>query len=444
MKKILNFIKKYLDYKNLSQLKKNVLSGMICASVNVLLLLISYPVFLHYLGSELYGLWVILSVIVIFSQMGDLGINNTLMKFIAEEYGKKNYKRIMYFISTAVMLMFGLSVFIIFFLVILRVPIASFLNLGEYKSLAVTLIPLMGLHAMVIIFTNLFKGSVGGLGRLDISNYTFLGARVIGLSTSVALIVAGFGIWGLYFGVLLSHLLSFFVYIYIIKRHKIQIFSFKGFRKDVFKELFFFGGTLTGSKVLRMLLDPFNKVIISKYIGLEEVTYYEIAFKGLRQIKSIFQQSIQPIMPKISEVYGKYSQPMVYVNNIYKKTTIGLIALSLPVLLLLFTFGEVLLKIWLENNYNLNVLIALQILIIGFLFEILSLPARFVLMAEKKVNILFYSILLRVFVNILSVFLLLFFWKVNYGLIAWITSLGFVISAIYIWLKYYTRLKQKI
>ena len=88
-------------YAKLPQLKKNVLSGSVLAGSNILLLLIAYPVYIKYLGAEQYGLWATLSVVVYFSQLGDLGINNALIKYIGGEFGKGNYKGITEYATTA-------------------------------------------------------------------------------------------------------------------------------------------------------------------------------------------------------------------------------------------------------------------------------------------------------------------------------------------------------
>jgi O-antigen/teichoic acid export membrane protein len=53
--------------------------------VNVVVLAIAYPVYLHFLGHEMYGVWLILATVLTFAQLGNLGISPAVMKLVAEE-----------------------------------------------------------------------------------------------------------------------------------------------------------------------------------------------------------------------------------------------------------------------------------------------------------------------------------------------------------------------
>ena len=53
---------------------------MILAVGNTLIILVSYPLYLKYLGMELYGLWATLSVVVSFTAIGRLGIDTAMIK----------------------------------------------------------------------------------------------------------------------------------------------------------------------------------------------------------------------------------------------------------------------------------------------------------------------------------------------------------------------------
>ncbi len=47
---------------------------------------IAYPVYLHFLGYEQYGLWLVLSTILVMAQLGNLGISPALLKLVAEDF----------------------------------------------------------------------------------------------------------------------------------------------------------------------------------------------------------------------------------------------------------------------------------------------------------------------------------------------------------------------
>jgi len=56
-----------------SQLRINMVSGVAVTVVNTVVLAIAYPVYLHFLGYERYGVWLVPATILTFAQLCDLG-----------------------------------------------------------------------------------------------------------------------------------------------------------------------------------------------------------------------------------------------------------------------------------------------------------------------------------------------------------------------------------
>ncbi len=59
-----------------SQLRINMASGFVTTVINLIVLAIAYPVYLHFLGYETYGVWLILATVLTFAQLGNLGISS--------------------------------------------------------------------------------------------------------------------------------------------------------------------------------------------------------------------------------------------------------------------------------------------------------------------------------------------------------------------------------
>lgn len=70
-----------------SQLRVNMASGVATTAVNLAAMAVAYPVYLHFLGYERYGVWLILATVLTFAKLGNLGINSAIMKLVAEEHG---------------------------------------------------------------------------------------------------------------------------------------------------------------------------------------------------------------------------------------------------------------------------------------------------------------------------------------------------------------------
>jgi O-antigen/teichoic acid export membrane protein len=71
--------------------------------------LVSVPLAYSYLGPERYGLWIVLTSIISFMGIADLGIGNGLMNGVSDAYGKEDRDLAREYVASAFFLMLGLS-----------------------------------------------------------------------------------------------------------------------------------------------------------------------------------------------------------------------------------------------------------------------------------------------------------------------------------------------
>jgi len=425
-------------------MKKNVLSGTILAGTNIFLLLIAYPVYLKYLGAERYGLWATLSVIIIFSQIGKLGIDDAIIKYVAEEMGKRNYKGITEYttISFIILAVPALLIILIFFL--FTTNIITFLDLKPaYASEAIHLLPLMGLLSAFILYVELIRAILAGIGRFDIANYVFLLGRVIQISGSIILVIAGVGILGLYLGAISLYVTIFIVSLYILLIHyKIKIFKISSVTKICFKDLLILGGTMFSARLVSMLIQPFSKIIISKYIGLSEVSYYEIALRGVGNLRSLYEMGLKAIMPKVSEVQKKLQDVKKFIKNIHKKSLKFVLFFALPAFFGLFILARFILSIWLGEIYNPQISWGLRCFLFGYIVNLFSVPSYYIFVGLNKVNLCLYAALIKAFVNCTIILFFIFAGlSLNFNLIIAVNTFAIIISALLIIIIYHLKIE---
>ena len=71
-----------------SQLRLNMASGVVVTVINAVAMMAAFPIYLHFLGYERYGVWLVLATVLSFAQLGNLGIGQAVMKLVAEEHGR--------------------------------------------------------------------------------------------------------------------------------------------------------------------------------------------------------------------------------------------------------------------------------------------------------------------------------------------------------------------
>ncbi|MCK5472900.1 MAG: oligosaccharide flippase family protein, partial [Planctomycetes bacterium] len=301
----------------------------------------------------------------------------------------------------------------------------------SYVNLAEKLIPLVGILAVFILFTELVKGALMGIGRVDIVNYIFLSSRIIQVVVSIALIIRGFGIWSLYWGNALSSALIFLVYVFILRFvYKIKIFSLKNITKQCTGELLAFGGTMFSARIVSMLIEPFNKVIISRYIGLAEVSYYEIGLRGASQLRSLYEMGLKAIMPRVSELQQKTVNFRQAIAKIHKKSLLFITVFALPAFAGLFILSNFVLSLWLRDRYDPQISAALRWFLFAYIINLLVVPSYYIFMGIGKAKYCFLAHLITSASNITIISLLIAMNITGFSLFIGVQSFSIIISAI--------------
>ena len=394
-----------------SQLRRNISSGLIVSLINFTITAISYPIYLHYLGYEKYGIWVILSVVLTFAQFGNLGIGPALTKFVAEDYKKDNTRSVNEFVSTAIFTLIVSGGCVLFVILLFRTQIISLFKLdGENFSLALWLFPYVGLLSLYLFFVRAIVATLTGLGRMDLSNYTQTAGRIIGIVTAFSLLKSGFGVVSLLVAYFISEFFSHIICIGLIKRiTSIRFLQFTMFDLRTMKKLVKFGGELLGANALLMLLTPFNKVMISRYVGIESVTVYEIAYNSTMYIRSIAAAGLQALMPEISRLSTQANSNIMRIRHIYSQSVKLISLLGIPLFAVVFVFATPLLKLWLQDGFNPILPMTFKIMLIGAFISLLSIPAHFTIMGLGYSGKIFLSHAIISTLNVIFVIIFIIF-----------------------------------
>jgi len=431
--------------RSLSQLKKNVASGGVLSGFDSLAGLIAYPLYLKYLGAEEYGLWATVSVVLTFCRLGQFGIDTAITKYVAGEYGQRNLRAITEYISTSFYILLIPSLMILAILGFFSPQIAGLLTADKAPTDNIgRLIFFVGLLSVLSLFVNVMRGVVTGIGRMDIANYVSAIGRLSQVGLALILLLLGYGIWSLYFGFLLSYVLPLAVWVPILRRsYRIHIFNPLALRRKKLGELLKYGGGLTTASVTNMLVMPFNKLVIARYVGLSEVAYYQIATRVITSVRGMFVQGLQALLPKISEIKGAGNlESSEKIASIHRKGIRFVLVCACPLFALIFTFAHPLLRVWLRSGFDTQIAVAARILLVGWLANILASPDYFTFLGIGRVRHIVSATWLKSATNVIPIVLLLLLgMELTLNIVLVITSASLIAASILLKYKYvvYTR-----
>jgi len=184
-----------------SQLRINMISGSFMSIVNIAISVIAYPIYINFLGYEKYGVWLVLTTVLSFAALGDLGIGTAVMKLVAEKKGKGDFLSIQNCITTALALLFISGTIIFVILMLLRHPIVTIFKLNDENSqMVLWLFPYIGIICIYTFMTQVLQAALSGFGRMDMANYIRSFSQGIQVAVSGVFLSCGYGVKAMLIG----------------------------------------------------------------------------------------------------------------------------------------------------------------------------------------------------------------------------------------------------
>ena len=413
------------------QFIKNVCSGPLKILVNTIIVFFSYRYFLQVFGVEKYSIWLLLGVIIDFSRLGNLGISDIIIKYVAEARQQQDKVRLCQYVSSGLIL---ISVFVLLLgtaLMMAKSFAPQFIHIApDYIPLFNSMYDKILILSFLLIVLELFLGILFGLGRADVANYLQSTSTFFGTLLSIALVYCKFDFMGLYIGTLTGTVCvtSFAIY-YIYKILGYFPFSVAYFNKIVVKDIMHNSIIMFSSSIINLFFLPAGKILISKYIGSTEVVCYDLAFKLGFQIRAVFDLGLKALVPEFSLLKANSTDLSMVLRKIYKY----LFAAVIPVFGLIFILSSTILQIWLSAAYIPLINDSFRIIFIGFTINLFASPIYYLLIAQGKfIKILWGYIIQSAVVFACSLLYFLYFHGTSYYVFLFINLLGMTLASGYL------------
>ncbi len=314
--------------------------------------LISVPLTINYLGKEQFGLWMVISSLVVWLQLTDFGIGNGLVNALSESNGRNDKESACSYFTTAFYSITAIT-FMLFAPVVMAafyIPWDSVLNLDSASLLydAKLCFIIVAIFFFINMPLSLANKALGAYQKGYLVNITQV---VSSLSSLLFLIIAmsmglnlpwlvGFVSAGAAFGNALS-----WIFLHReIPWLKLQLkkSSWEALRRVARSSvpLFLF-------QIAALLLNQTANIILAQFGGLNMVADYNILLKIYMVIYSVGISFSSPFYPAIREAFEKNDKRWVS-NAIKRVTAIRLAILILPTIPLIF-IGDQMIAFWIRQ-----------------------------------------------------------------------------------------------
>ena len=383
-----------------NRIGKNSLYNLSLRTLSFPLWIVLPPIILRFIGVDGYGIWAFIQVFVNYGGVLNLGIDTTITKFTAEYKAKEDYKKIGELFNTFLVvyiLLFALFCVLIFLARDWIIDVFMKTDKISREDIVFTLIVYAGTFTLKSIY-KVYPSFLNGLERMDLTNKVEMVSFSCMFVLSVIFLFLGWGIKGLAVASATAALITTFVYIIASAKLapylKLNPFQFSlSIISEVRKYIVY--GAIGG--VTSIAHFQLNKVIITYFLGLQFLAYYDLGHKLISAAFSFLCSFITPIMPAASG--ANESMGANKLREMYETTIKYLALMSVPIFLFMSVFAHEIILVWLGSGYE-EAAFVLRFLSIAYMILILTGPGASVLTGMGFPEIPFYGSVLTAVTNV--------------------------------------------
>jgi len=354
--------------KKRTQLRVNILTSLGATLLSTVVMAAAYPLYLHYLGYEQYGIWLVLSTVITMAQVGNLGISPALIKLVAEDFSSGDIDGVYRYIGCGILTLLSSGAVLVAAVLLFRRPIVSAFGIGHGSAdLVFRLLPWVGALSVYLLICDALNSVLAGLGRYDLVSYSQVLGQLITVGSAVVLFQHHYGVWSLLIANLLDAIFIHAVSVFFIRRIAGRnILAHVRFEKQRLQRLLDFGSWVFGASILNTVIYPLNRVFITRYAGVAAVPIYDISLATAFKIRSFFESGFRSLTPEFSRVQAaRPIEAQGYLAAADHKGLKVVVFLGTPVYLVVFAVCGFGLKLWLGARFTPEIPQIFRVLLIG-------------------------------------------------------------------------------
>jgi len=405
----------------------------ICVISSVIFVL--YRFLLGTIGAGQLGIWSLVISTTSVTQIANIGLSGSVVKFVAKYIARGEDGNVSSVIQTAT-----LSVAAFLGLILISVyPIVKWV-LGlvisdESISLAFSVLPYAFLALWSMAITGIFQGGLDGCQRIDVRGLLLMGGAILHLLVCFVLAPI-YGLIGLAYARVLINLLILTASWILLKRALPVLPIFPHiWEKGLFREMFGYAINFQVTSVAQMLYDPITKALLSRFGGLSEVGYYEMASRMILQFRALIVSANQVLVPAIANLMEKAPEKL---ESVYLSSYQLVFYLAIPLYSLIVICIPIISDLWIGHYEDVFVHFGI-LLAFGWLLNTLNSPAYFSYLAIGELR---WNVISHITIGLLNAglgFLLGVLYDGIGVVVAWVISLALGSSIVY--LSYHIKYK---
>lgn len=362
-------------------IKKNIIGGLLIKGISILISILIVPLTLGYVNSEMYGIWLTLSSIMMWMYFFDGGFTLGLRNKLTEALANNDYAKGKSLVTTTYVVM--ILIFVPFCILLESllpfVDLSVLLNVdAKYELVMRQTMSLLILFCCMNMIVNVFSSVLAAYQKVALSSlFSVIGQAISLVVIYVMTLYCTSSLPNLALAISLWPTLITLVASVIFFKGKFRCVApnLKMFRREYVKDLFSLGGKFFFIQLQVVIMYQCTNILISNVSGPELVTEYNIAYKYLGVAMMFFSIVVNPLWPAMTDAYTK--KDYLWMNGVYKKM-IRVYALLFLGLLVMLIFSPIVYKLWIGNKTHVAFLMSSMVAIYMLVYSWVSLHVQLI------------------------------------------------------------------
>ena len=313
--------------------------------------LLLMPYFIKVLGSEQYGLWILVLSVMGWFDVVSLGFPQAVQRQIVQALELKDHKRVNIVFSTGLVLFGALGLASVLLLIGLTQVPAIFGVEGVDQITLINILLVLSVKVLWGFMMNPFHGFFSGLLRFDIdANISSLNVMIKALL--VFWLISDFNIWGAVAATLLADILTNLLKIYYAKQLFPSLtFKTKLVSKDEIRDLFSYSKHIVLNGIAVTIASKSGPLIITQLFDLHSVAIQRVATSLTMHLRAF----INSVAGVFSPIFNQMAARKQNMEKIFIQTTTINMFVSTVLHLFLLMFGKVFIILWVGSDFEYSV-----------------------------------------------------------------------------------------
>lgn len=331
---------------------------------------VSTPFVIRFLGTEGYGVVLLIGLIPTYFSFADFGMGIASTKFESEAFATDDREKEGEIVRTATIIaMISTSV--------VATPIFLFshaiivaLNVSEYlQGVASTALKLSTIAFVCGMLAQVLNSPMLARLRMDLNTVTNAVPKVLLATITPIILYLGGGVVEIVAWALLVAIATLVCVVFFSGRLLPELFR-PTMNRELFRPLLRFGGAWLIAMIAAMLLGNLEKLFVTRLVSVKALAYYSVAFTFANMATMISQAMLQSLVPAFSQLQGPGKRTDL--EALFARGVRLTLIWILPTLMLLFVIAKPFFTIWAGEEFGRESSLPLYILLFGLFFGAIS------------------------------------------------------------------------